>query len=73
MRKSEDLGKITLGNARKVRMVEVDIYYDKKCGDNLYRCGLNELKKDREAVISCMVRVAIERMVKATKTKIGGK
>ena len=51
-------------------MVEVDITFNKKCGDNLYKHGLEELKKDREAVISYMVRVAIERMV---KTKKGGK
>jgi hypothetical protein len=73
MKKNKDLGKITFGKSRKVKMVEVDITFNKKCGDNLYKQGLKELKKDREAVISYMVRVAIERMVKATKTKTGGK
>jgi hypothetical protein len=67
MKKSEDLGKITFGKSRKLKMVEVDVHFDKKCGDNLYKYGLKELKKDREAVISYMVRVAIERMVRARK------
>jgi len=70
MKKNKDLGNITFGKSRKVKMVEVDITFNKKCGDNLYKHGLEELKKDREAVISYMVRVAIERMV---KTKKGGK
>ena len=48
-------------------MVEVDITFNKKCGDNLYKQGLKELKKDRDAVISYMVRVAIERMVREKK------
>jgi len=67
MKKSKDLGNITFGKSRKVKMVEVDITFNKKCGDNLYRHGLKELKKDREAVISYMVRVAIERMVRGKK------
>jgi hypothetical protein len=67
MKKNKDLGNITFGKSRKVKMVEVDITFNKKCGDNLYKQGLKELKKDREAVISYMVRVAIERMVRGKK------
>jgi hypothetical protein len=67
MRSNKSLGIITFGESRKVKMVEVDISFNKKCGDNLYKYGLMELRKDREAVISYMVRLAIDRMVKTKK------
>jgi hypothetical protein len=68
MKKNKDLGKITFGKSRKAPpMVEVDVHFDKKCGDNLYKYGLKELKKDRKAVINYIIVRAITWFVKGKK------
>ena len=68
MKLSENLGRITFGKSRKSpQMVEVDVHYDKKCGNNLYKYGIKKLTKDREAVIRYVLVTAIEAMVKGKK------
>lgn len=68
MKKKKDLGNITFGKSRKAPpMVEVDVHFDKKCGDNLYKYGLKELKKDRKAVINYIIVRALTWFVKGKK------
>lgn len=65
MKLNDNLGRITFGKARKSpQMVEVDVHYDKKCGNNLYKYGIKKLAKDREAVIQYVLVGAIEEMLK---------
>lgn len=58
----KDLGVIKFGKSRpdKTRYVLMDIEYDDKAGDELYRVGMELLAKDREAVINYVVVRAIK-------------
>jgi hypothetical protein len=64
-KKGEDakgLGTITFGKYRpdKTKYVLVDITYDDRAGDELYKCGMLALKHDREAVIEYVVKKALK-------------
>jgi hypothetical protein len=59
--KTSHLGTITFGKSvpDKTKYVIVDIHYDGKAGKALFKAGLELLKKDKEAVISYVVKKAI--------------
>jgi hypothetical protein len=64
-KKGEDgkaLGTITFGKSRrdKIKYVLVDVEYDDKAGDELYKCGMLALKYDREAVIEYVIKKALK-------------
>jgi hypothetical protein len=61
-------GIIRFGKARPVpKMVEVDVSYDEKTEKDLYKAGMIALKHDKEAVITYVIRKALEEVVKCKK------
>jgi hypothetical protein len=48
-------------------MVEVDVSYDEKCENALFRAGMMALKYDKEAVIAYVIRKALEEKLKCKK------
>lgn len=74
-KKGEDtkgLGKITFGKSRpdKTKYVLIDINYDEKAGNELYKCGMLALKYDRETVIEYVIKKALKEYAKkAIKNK----
>ena len=67
----KDLGVIKFGKSRpdKTKYVLMDIEYDDKAGDELYRVGMELLAKDREAVINYVVVKAIKYTAEFQKEK----
>lgn len=67
----KDLGVIKFGKSRpdKTKYVLMDIEYDDKAGDELYRVGMELLARDREAVINYVVVKAIKYMAEFKKAK----
>ena len=59
------LGKITFGKSRPApRQVLVDITYDHKTGNELFKAGLKLLKADRDAVIEYLIKKALSYSIK---------
>lgn len=42
------------------KMVEVDVTYDEKAGEDLYKIGMELLAKDKEAVINYVIMKALK-------------
>lgn len=65
------LGIITFGKSRldKTKYVLMDIEYDDKAGNELYRVGMELLAHDKEAVIEYVVKKAIKYTAEFQKTK----
>jgi hypothetical protein len=65
---NKDLGGLIFGKARKApKMVEVDVSYDEKCENALFKAGMMALKYDKEAVIAYVIRKALEEKLKCKK------
>lgn len=67
----KDLGIITFGKSRpdKTKYVLVDINYDDKAGEELFKVGLECLAHDKEAVIEYVIVKAIKYTAELQKTK----
>lgn len=67
----KDLGVITFGKSRpdKTKYVLMDIEYDDKAGERLYRLGMELLAKDKEAVINYVIVKAIKHTAELAKKK----
>ena len=67
----KDLGIIKFGKSRpdKTKYVIVDVEYDKKAGNDLYRIGMELLAKDKEAVINYVIVKAMKYTAKFKKGK----
>jgi len=66
--RKKDLGSLVFGKARKApQMVEVDVSYDEKCENALFKAGMMALKHDKEAVIGYVIRKALEEKIKCKK------
>lgn len=67
----KDLGIITLGKSRpdKTKYVLVDITYDDKAGEELFKAGLECLAHDKEAVIEYVVKKAIKYTAELERAK----
>ena len=66
--RKKNLGIIVFGRARKApKMVEVDVSYDEKCENALFKAGMIALKYDKEAVIAYVIRKALEEKIKCKK------
>ena len=64
----KDLGRLVFGKARKApKMVEIDVSYDEKCENALFKAGMMALKYDKEAVIGYVIRKALEEKIKCKK------
>jgi len=64
----KSLGSLIFGKARKApKMVEVDVSYDEKCENALFKAGMMALKHDKEAVIAYVIRKALEEKIKCKK------
>lgn len=66
-----DLGIITLGKSRpdKAKYVLVDITYDDKAGEELFKAGLECLSHDKEAVIEYVIKKALKYTAEFGKAK----
>lgn len=59
------LGIIKFGKSRPApKQVLVDVTYDTKTGNNLYKLGLKLIQKDRDTVIGYVIRRALEYSIK---------
>ena len=67
----KDLGVIKFGKSRpdKTKYVLMDIEYNDKAGDALYKIGMELLAHDREAVINYVVVKAIKYTAEFQKSK----
>ena len=67
----KDLGVIKFGKSRpdKTKYVLMDIEYDDKAGERLYKLGMELLAKDKEAVINYVVVKAIKYTAEFQKVK----
>ena len=66
--RKKDLGRLVFGKARKApKMVEIDVSYDEKCENALFKAGMMALKYDKEAVIAYVIRKALEEKLKCKK------
>ena len=67
----KDLGVIKFGKSRpdKTKYVLMDIEYDDKAGNELYKIGMELLAHDREAVINYVVVKAIKHTAEFEKAK----
>ncbi len=64
-KKEMKLGKITFGKSKPApKMVLVDITFDDKTGNELFKAGLKLLKADRDAVIEYVIKRALSYSVK---------
>ena len=66
-----DLGVIKFGKSRpdKTKYVLMDIEYDDKAGEELYKVGMELLANDREAVINYVVVKAMKNTAELQKAK----
>ena len=59
------LGMIKFGKSRPApKAVLVDVTYDDKTGDSLFKLGLKLIQKDRDTVIGYVIRRALEYSIK---------
>jgi hypothetical protein len=59
------LGIIKFGKSRPApKAVLVDITFDDKTGNNLFKLGLKLIQKDRDTVIGYVIRRALEYSIK---------
>lgn len=67
----KDLGIITFGKSRpdKTKYVLVDITYDDKAGEKLFKAGLECLAHDKEAVINYVIVKALKYTAELKRTK----
>ena len=67
----KDLGIITFGKSRpdKTKYVLVDITYDEKAGEELFKAGLECLAHDKEAVIEYVIKKALKYTAEFGKAK----
>ena len=67
----KDLGVIKFGKSKpdKTKYVLMDIEYDDKAGEELYKVGMELLAHDREAVINYVVVKAIKYTAEFEKSK----
>ena len=67
----KDLGVIKFGKSKpdKTKYVLMDIEYDDKAGEELYKVGMELLANDREAVINYVVVKAIKYTAEFQKAK----
>ena len=67
----KDLGVITFGKSRpdKTKYVLVDINYDDKAGEELFKAGLECLQHDKEAVIEYVIKKALKYTAEFGKAK----
>jgi len=67
----KDLGVITFGKSRpdKTKYVLVDIEYDDKAGEELFKAGLECLQYDKEAVINYVIVKAIKYTAELQRAK----
>ena len=67
----KDLGVITFGKSRpdKTKYVLMDIEYDDKAGEELFKAGLECLQHDKEAVIEYVIKKAIKYTAEFQKAK----
>lgn len=67
----KDLGVIKFGKSKpdKTKYVLMDIEYDDKAGEELYKVGMELLAHDREAVINYVVVKAIKYTAELQKAK----
>jgi len=67
----KDLGVIKFGKSRpdKTKYVLIDIEYDEKAGEELFKAGLECLQHDKEAVIEYVIKKAIKYTAEFQKAK----
>jgi len=67
----KDLGVIKFGKSRpdKTKYVLMDIEYDEKAGEELFKAGLECLQHDKEAVIEYVIKKAIKYTAELEKKK----
>lgn len=59
------LGMIKFGKSRPApKAVLVDITFDDKTGNNLFKLGLKLIQKDKDTVIEYVIKKALENAVK---------
>ena len=59
------IGTITFGKSRRApKAVLVDVTFDDKTGNNLFKLGLKLIQKDKDTVIEYVIRRALEKKKK---------
>ena len=59
------IGTITFGKSRRApKAVLVDVTFDDKTGNNLFKLGLKLIQKDKDTVIEYVIKKALENAVK---------